>query len=138
MIGRFFRFISYPYNPTQIHFKYTYISREIIKTISSSFSLSVNDEEYQKKRFRGNAVRTRAMEQGQYRRQRCFFCCRQNKLKGTVSRDFCFQIFFMNHESSSPKPLNNTRVISKVKVHHRYQRHRQQTTGTISECRHLK
>jgi hypothetical protein len=47
-------------------------------------------------------------------------------LKGTVSRDFCIKFF---HESSSPKPLKITKVISNffenswryshVKVHHR-------------------
>ncbi len=54
--------------------------------------------------------------------------------KGTVSRDFLLQIFFMNH--LPPSPENNTRVISnffenmwrysQVKVHHQYQRHQRQ------------
>ncbi len=52
-------------------------------------------------------------------------------IKGTVSRDFLLQVFFMNHLPQAPE--NNIRIISiffensrrysQVKVHHRCQRH---------------
>jgi hypothetical protein len=65
----------------------------------------------------------------------------RQSLKGTVSRDFLFQVFF--HESSSLKPLKitlgsfqfflNWQRYSQVKVHNRYQ-HRRQIMGTILDC----
>ncbi len=57
-----------------------------------------------------------------------------SKFKGTVSRDFLLQVFFMNHLPQAPD--NNSRIISnffensrrysQVKVHHQCQRHRWQ------------
>jgi hypothetical protein len=53
-------------------------------------------------------------------------------LKGTVSRDFLLQVFFMNHLPPSPKNnirevisnfFENSQRYSQVKLHHRYQRH---------------
>jgi hypothetical protein len=67
-------------------------------------------------------------------------------IKGTVSRDFLLQVFFMNHFPQAPE--NNVRVISnffensrrysQAKVPHRCQRHQWQIMRTISGCRHLK
>ncbi len=79
-------------------------------------------------------------------------------LKGTVSRDFLLQVFFMNHLPQAPDNIiriisnffENLRRYLQVKVHHRCQRHRRQIChrchwhrwqimGTISGCsRHLK
>ncbi len=52
-------------------------------------------------------------------------------LKGTVSRDFLLLVFFMNQFPPRPRVLHldnfeNSRRYSRVKVHHRYQRHRRQ------------
>ncbi len=48
--------------------------------------------------------------------------------KGTVSRDFLLLVFFMNHFPPSPRVFHfeNSRRYSRVKMHHRYQRHRWQ------------
>jgi hypothetical protein len=64
----------------------------------------------------------------------------------TVSRDVLLQVFFINHLPPSPiknirvtsKVFENSRSYSQVKVHYRYQRHRWQIMGTISDYLHLK
>jgi hypothetical protein len=62
-------------------------------------------------------------------------------LKGTVSRDFLLQVFFMNHLPHAPD--NNIRIISnffensrrysQVKGHHRCQQHRWQIAAGIND-----
>ncbi len=52
-------------------------------------------------------------------------------VKGTVSRVFSFKFFSWVIFPQAPE---NLRRYSQVKVHHRYQRHRWQTLGTISDC----
>ncbi len=62
-----------------------------------------------------------------------FLCALMFRFKGTVSQDFCFRFFFMNHFPTSLwnyhqdhfKCLQKFRRYSHVKVHHLYQRHRQ-------------
>ncbi len=96
----------------------------------------------------GDAVLRRPAAPAGSRRALCCCCLRAPVLrcgipgqrargfKGTVSRDFLLQVFFMNHESSSPKPpkitlgsfriFSNSRRYSQVKVHHWYRWHRRQ------------
>ncbi len=58
--------------------------------------------------------------------------CAAGKLKGTVSREFCFRFFSWITFPQVPKNdikvisnfFENSRRYSQVKVHHRYQRHR--------------
>ncbi len=57
-------------------------------------------------------------------------------LKGMCHEIFCFRFFSWIVFLHSPE--NNIRIISQIKVHHWYQRHRWQIIGTVSDFLHLK
>ncbi len=56
-------------------------------------------------------------------------------------KDICHEIFCLRFFSWIIFPQateNNIRIISQIKVDHRYQRQRWQIIGTVSDCLHLK
>ncbi len=63
-----------------------------------------------------------------------------HRIRGTVSRDFLLQVFFMNQFPPAPKyPIRtisnfveNSLRYSQVKVHHWYQQHRRQIFPPVS------